>query len=724
MKIKVLTLTALALAMTFACTKVVENEVKRGDMSPELIPDVPAMADTLVDLRVFNVLNLDYPGLETVKKHYDAKEYYLAAYQLREYFRTRTNVYNPLINLVSPSISDGDLRKADQALEHRFYVKNYYESKDPSTGVETYWCFDEDGHINWEITPGSTASDQEWRYQKHRHQWMEPQARAYAVTRDEKYVKNWIEVYSDWLATYPCPAFETAPADWKQSPYWTDLQASERIHSQLSIFPAMLQADAFTPEWLCKFLLYFAGTVDCVTLAPYHDKTSNHYFAQIQALMEACVLLPELKEAPAWEAKAFPELKEQLELQFFEDGVHNEFDPSYHLGVVADFLSLYNLARVNGKVSSLPSDYITRLNASCHFLADLAYQDFTLENYNDTRTASTTASVVSRNIRSYSDYFPEDMHLKYIATRGQYGEKPRELQNHYPNGGYYIMRSDWGTPSAYILVHKNSWDEVGQWHNQSDNGTIAIWRNGRHFLPDAGCYSYGGTSSSNADRAAYASTKQHSTLVINDGDIAKANRRGRLIKTESTATYELMVTENPSYEGITHRRSIYMCKAGVLGSEPVFVVVDEAYGSADGVKASIYWKLCADKTQGAAVVAIDDHSADHVFGAHTTFSDKNNLEFRTFTETTDGYAGAWNTSYYSDQIGEKTQRRFYSVSLTKSASKAARFITVIRPVLTADGTDGKAVSAEFIDNQAGSEGTFHSEGARFRVTIDSKSFNN
>lgn len=43
--------------------------------------------------------------------------------------------------MINPTISEKDQRIADQALEHRFYVKGFAESVDEVTKLETYYSF-------------------------------------------------------------------------------------------------------------------------------------------------------------------------------------------------------------------------------------------------------------------------------------------------------------------------------------------------------------------------------------------------------------------------------------------------------------------------------------------------------------------------------------------------------------------------------------------------------
>ena len=109
----------LALFMT-ACNddKIIffENHVKEEDNGG---------SETTVP-RLFEVINLDYPGLEKVKAYYDKKDYVSATSELFEYYRNREDVTNPNINLGQTSIGDFNKNIADQALEYRFYIKDKY----------------------------------------------------------------------------------------------------------------------------------------------------------------------------------------------------------------------------------------------------------------------------------------------------------------------------------------------------------------------------------------------------------------------------------------------------------------------------------------------------------------------------------------------------------------------------------------------------------------------
>ena len=86
-----------------------------------------------------SVINLDYPGLEKAKEFYNSGKYYYAVNELLEYYRNRTSVINPNIQLMNTPITASELNIADQALENRFYVRGFAERVED--GKEIYYSF-------------------------------------------------------------------------------------------------------------------------------------------------------------------------------------------------------------------------------------------------------------------------------------------------------------------------------------------------------------------------------------------------------------------------------------------------------------------------------------------------------------------------------------------------------------------------------------------------------
>lgn len=218
---------------------------------------------------VFSKLNLDYLGLEKVKQHYEAGEHYLAAKELLEYYRWRSNVVNPAVPLYVTA-SKVDKNKANQALDYSFCVAKYVKKDGATDDLDEYYSFKkDDGTINWGYKPDVHGVDREFYYQQHRHQWMEPQAKAYAETKNEAYFNNWVDVYSSWMAAYPCPnkAFEDPTIKDTEPGYeWKALQPTERVLSQVNIIQYYLSSPNMTPEWFTTVLNAFVENVEMIVM--------------------------------------------------------------------------------------------------------------------------------------------------------------------------------------------------------------------------------------------------------------------------------------------------------------------------------------------------------------------------------------------------------------------------------------------------------------------------
>ena len=698
----------LLLAAGAASCATMENyDVQPGNPDLEILPGTQSGDPATVNAEIFNLINLDYPGLEHAKRFYEEGDLYNAAYQMLSYYRQRS-IINPVISMLAPSATSAATAIADDATkegEYRFVVSDYKDAEGKN------YSFLKDGKLVWDI-PEEMEKESQFKSQIHRHQWMLHQARVYKATGDSKYVKAWIEVYFDWLKNFPCGEGKTYDDAW-----WA-LQPATRAYDQMSIFNYYVGAEEFTPEVLTNFLVAFHTHIKNVTLNWYETATSNIRLTQEQTVFTAGVLMPEFKDAPSWYQAGKEAVTAQVHNQFNEDGVHNEFDLGYHIGAVANFYEIYKVAQVNAKSEDLPSDFLPSLRNAANFVKDIMYPDYSMEIINDTHADSWNESTLTKNFKKYSEVFPDDKGFEWIAFKGAAGVKPVTTFASYPVSGYYVMRNGWEQNSV-MLIHKNSNDPDNWLHNHSDNGHISLYVNGRHFLPDAGFFTY----NEGGDRNAYRATDMHNTITKEGFNLIE-KRAGKYLKSETASDYELVVTENESYSDLTHRRAIFFVEG------KFFVVVDEAYGENAG-KVNLNFNLWGGKgdapgspVNGNGDTVIDVYEGCTYGGAHSTFDDGNNLLLRTFSETSDDFYLDSNTRYFSNKQNERTRRYWYEASVTKKADKAARFVTVILPFGDAADFESQSVSASFIDNpNPENAGTFHGkDGAAVKVTVNGKDY--
>ena len=707
---------------------------------------------------VFSKLNLDYPGLEKVKQHYEAGEHYLAAKELLEYYRWRSNVVNPAVPLyVTASVVD--INKADQALDYRFCVAKFVETEGDTDDKDVYYSFknNSDGTINWGYKPDVEGVDRELLYQQHRHQWMEPQAKTYAYTKNEAYFNNWVDVYSSWMAKYPCP---NAPFDdpkiYNLEPgyEWKALQPAERVLSQLNIIPCYLNSPNFTPEWLTTVLNAFAESVEMIRMN--YISEGNIRATQGQAVVSAGILMPEFKNAEQWVTEGLQTMN--MDEQFLSDGVHVDLDLSYHIAAISDYMEVYNLAKANNRLDILPSGYIEKLTNAVSFVKDMIYPNYTIDNFNDTRSRSYAKSTLMNRLKDYLAVFPEDEELKWMAWEGaKGGTKPTWKSKAYDVAGYYMLRSaNWGTDNGMMVIHKNNDNSVKEWHCQPDNGTFSLWYKGRNFLPDAGVYSYDDPDATGM-RGKYRQYVLHNTMSIytkniffnEKGKPTEKTTTGKMLKHESGSNYELIVTENTPYMAgplngdnavmngdFKHRRAIYMV------DNKFVVLVDEGYSSSvddGGKKVNLNFHLYSEagdepkkiedlSKPGCNVDGIDApvKSGDGMSAYAKTKLSGSNLLIKSFVEAKSGFDMKLGkkaeelpvSDNTGTMIGKKRDWLQVHLNIPKNLkNSAARLITVLYP---SDGTagDGSNISAEFTDNAGDTAGTFHPEGAAVKVTVD------
>lgn len=663
-----------------------------GNISPELTPENKENA--VLNAAVFEKINLDYPGLEKVKQYYEAGENYLAANALLDYYRTRTNVVNPALSLLNITLntgnkdnnySDGDQNIANFALEYRFFVKGFYEGSDKKP-----YSLGKAGSIDWNK---NANVGEEYLKQLHRHQWFIPQAKVYRVSREEKYINSWIEIYSDWIAQNP------QPAEGPNTTSWWQLQVANRIIDQVQLLEYFKYSDNFTPEWLTTFLASFAEQADFLVKYPY-DESGNILVTQGQALVTAGVLMPELKNASIWMNAGYDIVNAEVENQFLPDGWHKEMSLHYHISAVADFYETMRLTQANKLTNKLNPNFSESLRKAAEAVMHFTYpnyfttgSDYIVPAFNDSWKSNWTRSTISKNFIRYVELFPDSEEFKYMATAANggssQGKTPGNEMKIFEDAGYYVMRNGWEPSSTVMIFSNNKSNDISKdlerWsHNQADNGTFELYINKRNFFPDSGVYTYNYNLGSQAgkDRLWFRNSENHNTLTfgkVTDGsrqasDFTKAE--GRLLKADN----DVLVFENQGYDNLKHRRAVFYV------NKSFFVLVDEGIGNATG-DVHLNFNLC-DKTEDATLDA-------DAKGAHTNFTN-NNIIVRTFAETGKTISCTSKTgriSYTSSESTPYQERTAYSIDMNKGTNETARFITVILPVDQYTGAEN--ISASF-----------------------------
>lgn len=610
---------------------------------------LPLTAPASAQTAAIDLLDLTHPGLEAVAAAQTAGDEKMAAEALLTYYRQRHNVVCPDMDPVQTNPTPEERRWADEGMEHRFFVHSGYQ---PS------YHYGDD--IDWQYWP---VKDNELRWQLHRMKWWVPMGKTYRATGDERYAAEWCAQYLDWIHKNPLAEYHKEKAcDWLHADNvyfaWRPLETSDRLEFQIHQFLCFLPADAFDAEFLLAFLDNYHRHAEHVM--GHFSASGNHLLFEAQRLIFAGVFFPEFRDAASWRARGVEILNHEMGKQVYDDGMQYELDPHYHLESINIFFKALRMMDANGYRNEFPAEYLATVERMIEVHIACSFPDCTTPLFSDNRRHDT--EMLRTIYRQWAEVFPENEAIRRLATEGHEGAAPDYFSHAFRTSGFYVLRNGWDKNATVAIVKAGP---PAFWHNQPDNGTFELWSRGRNFLPDSGCYVYGGDKEVQQLRNWFRQTCVHNTLTLNNRNLEKSE--SRLIQWRTEPGLTTLDLENPSYEGLTHRRTMWFV------NEQFFVILDQAEGEAAGQVALHYHLVECEPVEEASKCTVT-----------TRFGDGNDLTIRVFgaQPTTMERREGWVSRTYR----QRNPRPSYAFTAEKEAGHTVRFITLLLP-----GIDGAAV---------------------------------
>jgi hypothetical protein len=182
-----------------------------------------------------------------------------------------------------------------------------------------------------------------------------------------------------------------------------------------------------------------------------------------------------------------------------------------------------------------------------------------------------------------ADIFARPDYL-YVATGGQQGSAPEQRNVSFPDGGYFIQRSDWGARSEsfraarYLIFDAGALGDGG--HGHYDLLSVEIAAHGRPLVIDPGRYTYAEHGAN--WRRWFKGTAAHNTVCVDGldqtpyrrGKPKGATAQGRLLERTSAPGLDVLYGEatSPAYE-VRHTRRIFF----IAGE--YWLIVDQLRGA-------------------------------------------------------------------------------------------------------------------------------------------------
>ena len=516
---------------------------------------------------IFEHLNLDYPGLEKVKKEYQDGNISEAKKDLLDYFQNRTN--RKLLE--TEKIYSCDLVKANQNVNNRFTMKSS--------------AYDFGDEIDWT----KTHSDMHWHLTLNRMKWFKNYVGAYQQTGDEKYVQAWMNQINSWLEL-------GAPG------YPRTLEVGRRLENWIisyCMFVTKLKSPSVNPEFNAKMLLSMAEQAEFLYNPDHWRRFSNWGSFENSGFAMLVIMFPEFKRNNMWLREIYFRMYFQLSESFHPDGTHIEGCPSYHSHELEVWFEFLRLAAENG----VSNPWLLQMPLRPWREIMLPMADALVYWYKPTGVFPQIGDTDENDERDLlfdmGKYWNRPKFL-YVATDGKNGKVPDKTSMAFPDGGYYIMRSGWGEgdlsydEELYLLFDCGT---NYPWHAHYDILNIVATAYGYDLLKDAGRFTY----NEGAEREAFKSTSAHNTIVI-DGQNQQRRYSPPKAEWHSLCGFDYVVGSQSYRPEITHQRSVYFAKP------EYWIIVDRLIGKGNH-RYDQYWHL-SDKSMHKVTINKSGNKVD------------------------------------------------------------------------------------------------------------------
>lgn len=422
-------------------------------------------------------------------------------------------------------------------------------------------------------------------------------ARAYSLTKDERYIMEALTQLLSWITQNP----------YGRGVNWNcGMEVALRAMNLLAAFETFRKSEKLDSEWLGIFLRVMQqhGRYVRRNLEFSYLSTSNHYLSDVVGLLWLGLLLPELSDARAWREFGLDQLLREMDKQVLADGADFESSTGYHRFAVELFFYSFLLCRANGV--EVPDKYWRKLHEMLVYLRAYLRPDGLAPLLGDTDSGqalpierrragdhaylATLGAVVFKDEGLKTDHeIPAEL-LWLLGPEGVRSFQrmsclPQESKA-FPQAGVYVLRAG----DLYLCLNASDAGINGRGsHGHNDALSIEISTDGRAFVVDPGTYVY---TADLEKRHLFRSTAYHSTVRIDRLEQSTIDPRSpfvigdeahpRVLEWETGPDQDRVVAEHYGYSKlsapVTHRRSVTFDKR-----ERSWLIDDEFIGEGEHV---------------------------------------------------------------------------------------------------------------------------------------------
>lgn len=518
-----------------------------------------AQAQILTDRDFFKVVNLDFPGLEKVKRSVEGNDLSAAKKQFVDYLKQREKpvwYFDWRANDHTKRKTGVNISEANRFANNELLSCGIWHK----FGTIVKWTYD-----------ASDNNYNEWTWQLNRHYAWVTLGKAYWNTGNEKYAKAFVSQLNSWLNQ----CIKPADSGYGVGSPWRTLEVGIRMmNCWPNAFYFFLSSSTFDDETIIKMVKSFYEHGCHLRV---HNSRVNWLSIEMNGLYTVGALFPEFKEAEEWRSFAAEKLYQEEKEQFYPDGSQIELATGYHGNSLSSIVSVYRLAQLNNY--QLPKDYVSRLEKAYEYFQKIMMPDGKLPALNDSGWEECRDYLIEA-----TELFPCRKDFAYGASRGLLGKKPSYTSTWMPWAGWYVMRSGWDENALYSIF------EVGPYgadHQHEDKLSFVLYGYGSRLITECGNYAY-----DNSQWRKYAvSARGHNVVRVDSMD----QNRNKLKKEENVSVIKSPLTNSwvskekrtigvGSYDegfGDNNDKTVRHCRTLELVNNRYWVLTDEFIPSDD-----------------------------------------------------------------------------------------------------------------------------------------------
>ncbi|MBI5765231.1 MAG: alginate lyase family protein [Planctomycetes bacterium] len=341
-------------------------------------------------------------------------------------------------------------------------------------------------------------------------------ARAYALTREEKYPQAFWDLFESWASQNP----PNLGPNWK-----CGQETGIRLFGWAFALYAFWNSPSTTPDRVASMARLMAIQAERI----YHNidfaisQKNNHSMSEAIGMMTVALLFPEFREARKWFDRGEHILESDVRRQIYDDGSFVQHSTNYHRVMLHDCLWSIRLCEVNGR--PLSAELVRRVGLAAEWLFEMMdTESGSVPNYG----ANDGALVLPLSSCPYEDFratVQAGMYLKEKRralpdgpwnemTRWLYGSdafsaaaEPRKpTSRRFDAGGYYTVRG----ADSWCMVRCHSYADRPA---HVDMLHVDLWHRGENVLSDSGSYKYFAPESPGAEKY-FKDIRAHNTVEI------------------------------------------------------------------------------------------------------------------------------------------------------------------------------------------------------------------